>query len=104
MKTEFHFTTFFSHFFQYFSQEIFKNLASTHCMPKLNINYLSDTKGNTTAVLLPIQVWKQFIGDYNKLNQYARMKNSLSEAFREVQEIEQGKRKAIPFLEFLNEL
>lgn len=73
-------------------------------MPKLNINYLSDAKGNTTAVLLPIQVWKQFIGDYNKLSQYARMKNSLSDAFREVQEIEQGKRKAITFREFMNEL
>lgn len=68
-----------------------------------NLQYISDRNGETKAVVIPIKEWLAFKKEYNKLQQIAKLKTSLKNAFREFEEIRNGKKKAVTISEFLNE-
>ena len=70
---------------------------------QMNINYLTDSKGNKVAVQIPFKEWSRLIDNYNRLNQYHRLKSNLKKSFREIEEIERGKKTASTLSEFLNE-
>lgn len=70
---------------------------------QMNINYLTDFKGNKVAVQIPFKEWSKLIDDYNRLKQYHRLKNSLKKSFREIEEIERGRKTESTLSEFLNE-
>ncbi len=60
----------------------------------MNINYLTDSKGNKVAVQVPFKEWSKLIEDYSRLKQYHRLKNNLKKSFREIEEIESGEKTA----------
>lgn len=68
-----------------------------------NLQYISDKNGETKAVVIPIKEWSAFIKEFNKLQQITKLKTGLKSAFREFEEIKNGKKKAVTLLEFLNE-
>lgn len=70
---------------------------------QMNINYLTDTSGNKVAVQIPLNEWSELIEDYNRLKQYYDLKEILTESFREIEEIEKGKKSAPSLSEFLDE-
>jgi len=70
---------------------------------QMNINYLTDSKGNKVAVQIPFKEWDELIRDYNKLSQYHRLKVNLRKSLREIEMIENGKKTASSLSEFLNE-
>ena len=70
---------------------------------QMNINYLTDNSGNKVAVQIPLNEWSELIEDYNRLRQYYDLKEILTESFREIEEIENGKKSAPSLSEFLNE-
>jgi hypothetical protein len=73
----------------------------------LQLQYITDIDGVKNAVLLPINDWEKIEKD---LEAYKRLKNKkaffegLTNAFREVMLIREGKKKANSFDELLNEL
>lgn len=69
----------------------------------LNIQYLTDTNGNKTAIQIPIVQWNKFIKDYKTQVQYSKLKKGIKEAFKEIKEIEKGNQKEVTLTEFLNE-
>jgi hypothetical protein len=71
------------------------------------VQYLSDNKGNTTAVLVPIQQWQQITKLFNQTNPAPDKKQLLKgikEALHEVTLIEAGKKKATTLKAFIDEL
>lgn len=76
---------------------------------KMNVQYITDERGNQKAVIIPIEEWNKFKTDYEKISSRQKKKqfvlNGIKEAFKEVEEIKQGKRKKGKTLsEFLNEV
>ena len=69
----------------------------------MNINYLTDSQGNRVAVQIPFREWSELIRDYNRLNQYHRLKMTLKKSLHEIEEIENGKKSASTLSEFLDE-
>jgi hypothetical protein len=70
---------------------------------QMNINYLTDNSGNKVAVQIPLNEWSKLIEDYNRLRQYYDLKEIITESFREIEEIENGKKSAPSLSEFLYE-
>jgi poly(A) polymerase Pap1 len=70
---------------------------------QMNINYLTDRQGNRVAVQIPFKEWSELVRDYNRLNQYHRLKASLKKSLHEIEEIESGKKSASTLSEFLDE-
>lgn len=71
------------------------------------VQYLSDNKGNTTAVLVPIDQWQQITKLFDQPTTAPDKKQllkSIKEALHEVKLIEAGKKKATTLKAFLNEL
>jgi hypothetical protein len=70
---------------------------------QMNINYLTDNRGNKVAVQIPFNQWSKLMEDYNRLKQYYDLKEILTESFREIEEIEKGEKSTPSLSEFLNE-
>ncbi len=73
----------------------------------MSVQYLSDNKGNTTAVLVPIDQWQQITKLFKKTTVTPGKKQLLKgikEALHEVKLIEAGKKKATILKAFLDEL
>ncbi|MCF6175542.1 MAG: hypothetical protein L3J71_07230 [Victivallaceae bacterium] len=70
---------------------------------QLHIQYLTNSTGATTAVQIPFKEWTKLTNDYTQLQQYSKMKTSLSAAFNEMAEIEKSHKNAVTLQEFLNE-
>ena len=70
---------------------------------KTQFQYLSDTKGTPTAVVIPINDWISFQKEHSRLRQYVKLKTRLMLAFEEFDEIKNGKKKTISLRDFLNE-
>jgi hypothetical protein len=71
------------------------------------VQYLSDNKGNTTAVLVPIDQWQQITKLFEQTAATPGKKQLLKgikEALNEVKLIEAGKKKATTLKAFLDEL
>jgi hypothetical protein len=70
---------------------------------QMNINYLTDNRGNKVAVQIPFNEWSKLMEDYIRLKQYYELKEILKESFGEIEEIEKGDKSASTLSEFLNE-
>ena len=71
----------------------------------MSMQYITNEKGQQTAVIVPIEEWQQLKAEHEKLLNKLEVLNGLQDAINEVQEIKQGKRKKGRTLgEFLNEM
>ncbi|MCH8317074.1 MAG: hypothetical protein IIA88_01030 [Bacteroidetes bacterium] len=78
----------------------------------MNIQYLINNKGKTTAVMLPIKEWKAIQKQLNNALDEEEYKEptkeeileNIRQGLKEVQLIEQGKLKSRPAKDFINEL
>lgn len=71
------------------------------------LQYLSDNKGNTTAVLVPIEQWQQITKLFEQTETNPTKKKlhkGIKDALQEVKLIETGKKKATTLKAFLDEL
>jgi len=71
---------------------------------KIALQYLSDSKGETTAVQVSLTEWKKIISKIKKLEQTLKIKSDLREAFEQVEELRKSKGKKQTLNDFLNEL
>jgi hypothetical protein len=76
----------------------------------MRIQYISDSKGKTSGVYIPIQEWNRLKRKYTILNRLEsenedlKILNDLRDAVNDINLINQGKLKAKTFNEFLDEL
>ncbi len=76
----------------------------------MRIQYISDSKGKTSGVYIPIQEWNRLKRKYTILNRLEsenedlKILNDLRDAVNDINLINQGKLKAKNFNEFLDEL
>jgi hypothetical protein len=68
------------------------------------IDYINDTKGRVKAVQIPIRQWDKIALQLKKYEQTLKIKNDLTEAFAEVEQMRTGKVKKQTLSSFLNEL
>ena len=68
------------------------------------VNYVVDPRGQKVFAQLPAKDWEQLVVDVQRLLVLLRFKEELKSAFREIREIQQGKKKAVTLQEFLNEV
>ena len=71
---------------------------------KTALQYVSDSKGNTTSVQVPLSEWENLLAKLKKYEQSLQIKSSLTEAFKEVAVLKKSKTKKQTLKEFLNEL
>jgi len=73
----------------------------------MNLQYITDIKGNKSAVQLPIEEWEQIQKDLRELERLRNKKlfmMELAEAVEEMNQIKDGKKQARNAEEVLNEL
>ena len=71
---------------------------------KLSIQYLHDSNGTTQAIQLPVSDWQLVVAKLRKYEQTLRLKTDLTDAFKHVKKMQQGKSKKQELTDFLNEL
>lgn len=69
----------------------------------LDIQYVTDNEGNKTAVLISIEDWQLISGEITEYLEYQALKNSLIEAFEEVEELKKQEIEQVSLSTFLNE-
>ncbi len=67
------------------------------------LQYVTDEAGNKQAVVIPFEEWQKILQELAQLSEIRAFKESLKTAFKEVEEIKQGKLPRITLTEFLNE-
>lgn len=73
----------------------------------MNLQYITDTKGNKSAVQLPIKEWKKIQKDLGELERLRNKKlflTELAEAVEEMKQIKEGRIQARNAEKMLNEL
>ena len=71
----------------------------------MNIDYIIDEKGKQKAVIIQIDELNKFKNENLKLKKKLNVLSGIKDAFQEIEEIKQGKRKKGQTLsEFLNEV
>jgi hypothetical protein len=70
----------------------------------MHIDYIKTPNGKTKSVIIPKREWDAFNSDYMKIKNKLRVLLGLSNALKEVQEIQIGKKKVKTLSEFLDEL
>jgi hypothetical protein len=76
----------------------------------MSLQYISDSKGKTSGVYIPIQEWNRLKKKYTILkmlegkDEDLKILNDLRDAVNDINLINQGKLKAKTFNEFLDEL
>ncbi|MGB0932059.1 MAG: hypothetical protein ACPGVB_14845 [Chitinophagales bacterium] len=70
----------------------------------IDVQYVTDTTDKQTAVLVPIETWKEISERLPTLLQYITLRESLMEGFKEVRRIQRGEQEAMSLEEFFNEL
>jgi hypothetical protein len=71
----------------------------------MSVQYITDEAGKQTAVIVPIEEWKQLKIEHERLMNKLEVLGGLQDALKEVQQIKEGKRKKGRTLgEFLNEM
>jgi len=68
-----------------------------------NVQYLTNEQGVKTAVMIPINEWSSLMKDYLKLKQTITLKKELKSGLKELIEINEGKKREVTLIEFLNE-
>lgn len=69
-----------------------------------NLQYVTGKNGRPRAVQVPIKEWEKLIKDYKHVKQVSKMRNDLTEAISEIDDIKNGKKKPILLKDFLHEL
>lgn len=69
----------------------------------LDIQYVTDNEGNKTAVLISIEDWELISKEIAELLQYQSLRNSLTTAFTEVENLRTESSEQISLTDFLNE-
>eukprot|EP01024_Parvocaulis_polyphysoides_P066361 TRINITY_DN77901_c0_g1_i1.p2 TRINITY_DN77901_c0_g1~~TRINITY_DN77901_c0_g1_i1.p2 ORF type:complete len:127 (-),score=10.55 TRINITY_DN77901_c0_g1_i1:44-400(-) len=69
----------------------------------LDIQYVTDNEGNKTAVLISIEDWELISTKIAELLQYHSLRNSLTTAFTEVEDLRKESSTQISLTDFLNE-
>ena len=59
----------------------------------MSVQYIVNEKGKQTAVVVPIEEWKELKAEHEKLLNKLEVLGGLQDALKEVQEIKEGKRK-----------
>ncbi len=80
------------------------SISSYIWVMKIALQYLSDSKGETTAVQLSLSEWKKVVAKIKKLEQTLKIKSDLKEAFAQVDALRKTKREKETLNDFLNEL
>lgn len=73
----------------------------------MDLQYITDTRGHKSAVLLPVKDWEQIQKDLEELERLRNKKlfmTELAEAVEEMKLIKEGKAQARNAEDFLNEL
>ena len=73
----------------------------------MNLQYITDQKGNTNAVMMPLSDWKKIERDLEELKKLKDKKaffKGLKDAFNEVKLIKEGNKKPNSLEDLLNEL
>lgn len=70
---------------------------------ELNIKFVTDELGNKKAVQIPYEDWLEIEKELTSYFEYQKLKEELTNAFKEVKEIKEGKVKAVSLKEFLDE-
>lgn len=71
---------------------------------KLSVQFVSDSKGNTKAVQLPLTDWNKLVDKLKKYEEVLKIKSDLTAAFNEVELMRKGKIKKQTLAGFLDEL
>ena len=71
---------------------------------KITIQYVSDSKGKTQSVQVPLTDWEKLMTRLKKYEQTLKIKTDLKEAFEEVAQLRKSKQKKQTLNDFLNEL
>lgn len=71
---------------------------------KTTLQYVTNSKGKTTSVQVPLSEWEELLAKLKKYEQALQMKSNLQEAFAEVSTLKKSKAKKQNLKEFLNEL
>ena len=71
---------------------------------KIALQYLSDSKGETTAVQLSLTEWEKIVSKIKRLEQTLKIKSDLQDAFEQVEILKKSKGKKQTLNDFLNEL
>lgn len=72
-------------------------------MKDIHIQYVTNEKGEKTAVLIPLEEWKKIRKDLTEFFEYRSLKKKLKTAFKEVKEIQGDKKRKVSLNEFLND-
>ncbi len=78
----------------------------------MDLQYINDSTGNTAGIFIPIKDWNILTEKYRGLDDEVnydeptkeKILANIRQGLKEVQLIEQGKMKATPLKDFLNEL
>lgn len=68
----------------------------------MTLNYITDTQGNQSAVVVPIEEWTKFVERYEKLKNKLNILTGIQNAIDEVNQIKAGKKKGKSLREFLD--
>jgi small nuclear ribonucleoprotein (snRNP)-like protein len=71
---------------------------------KIEVQYLSDSKGKAKAVQLPLNEWEKILGKLKKYEQTLKIRSDLKEAYAQVDLLKKSKGEKITLSEFINEL
>ncbi|MBI3883431.1 MAG: hypothetical protein HY305_04240 [Sphingobacteriales bacterium] len=71
---------------------------------KIALQYVSDSKGKTQSVQLPITEWEKVLSKLKKYEEIVKIKTDLKEAFSQVNQVRKSKSKKSTLKDFLNEL
>lgn len=74
--------------------------AAAFSMDSINLNYLTDEDGKKKGVLIPIEDWEEI----KKMIEYSLLKDSLLQAFQEMNEMRKGLKPRLSLNDVINEL
>ncbi len=67
------------------------------------LKYITDKKGDATAVVVPIREWKKINSNYSKLQSKLKIFTSIQEGIEEVRQAKKSGKKLQSLKEFLDE-
>jgi hypothetical protein len=67
------------------------------------LNYVTDSAGKKTSVLIPLEVWETLLNENDLLNNKLQVMNSIIEGFDEIDEAKKTGKKLTSLSEFLDE-
>ncbi len=71
-------------------------------LDSFNIQYVTDEKGNKTAVQIPFQEWVKLCKELATFLEGRKLKSKLKKALKDVQQIQSGKQEKVTLRDFLD--